>query len=230
MNDDHDELVTRLQALGRQPLDPATAGRALATARGRQRSGRAGTRLKIGAAAAVGFAAGSLGLATAGALPAPAQRAAHSVLGSVGVAVPPGQQRVEDPTTCPGGPYANHGAYVRAHHGDPKAAQSPCGRPTVSVNHPDGTAGDTAGGSSRQGPPPWAHGHGKGHANGGPGHADGGAGDDTGDDQAPAAGPATTAAPTTVPRTTTSLAPTTTAAPTTTTTSTTSSTTSTTER
>ena len=85
---------------------------------------------------------GSMGLATAGALPDTAQDAAHTVLDKVGVNVPAGHERYNDPGVCPGGPYKNHGAYVRAHKDDPNAGTSPCGKPLNAVNHPSGANGN----------------------------------------------------------------------------------------
>ena len=104
-------------------------------------SGRRHLRLKVVAAVSVGALVFSgIGLAAADVLPAPAQDVAHQALGRVGVHVPPGHQRFADPAVCPGGPYRNHGAYVRTHKDD-----------TTEVNErPDGA-----------GPPPWAHGNGK---------------------------------------------------------------------
>jgi hypothetical protein len=67
---------------------------------------------------------------------------AHGALDAVGVHVPPGHVRYNDPVVCPGGPYRNHGAYVRAHKSDPNAGNSPCGKPVQSVN-PSGGAKDT---------------------------------------------------------------------------------------
>jgi hypothetical protein len=216
-------IVDQLRRAGETPLDDATRTRVLRSVTGRvvarhQRS----VRLKVGAAALGGFLLGGTGLASAGALPAPAQDAAHHVFHAVGVSVPPGHDRYNDPAACPGGPYANHGAYVRAHKGDPAAAQSRCGKPVVAGQDPTTTptsaAGASNGSNSRGGPPPWA---GKGK---GPKH---GKGDDSSHDageNAPASTTPTTKAPaavapnTVAPTTSTTSAPTTTATPTTTTT------------
>jgi hypothetical protein len=67
----------------------------------------------------------------AGSLPAPAQNVTHSTLANLGLEVP-SSPRYNDPVACPGGPFANHGEYVKAHKGDPNAAQSPCGKPVGS--------------------------------------------------------------------------------------------------
>ena len=124
----------------------------------------------MAAAAAGGFLIGSVGLASAGSLPAPAQDAARSALSTVGINVPPGHDRYNDPTKCPGGPYANHGAYVRAHPNDPNAGASPCGKPNKAVKQAGNGAtpgapednGNDNGNGGRHGPPPWAHGNLKG--------------------------------------------------------------------
>jgi hypothetical protein len=124
-----------------------------------------GTRLKLVAAAAVaGFAAGGVGLAAADVLPSPVQDVAHSALHAVGVHVPPGHDRYNDPNVCPGGPYANHGAYVRAHKEDPNAGESPCGKPVQSIDRvgkPTDTDKNKNDQNEGHGPPPSAPGHGK---------------------------------------------------------------------
>jgi hypothetical protein len=117
--------------------------------------------LKVLVAATVGaFAFGGVGLAAADVLPARVQDVAHTALDKVGVHVPPGHDRFDDPEVCPGGPYPNHGAYVRAHEEDgPEAGRSPCGRPVRSTRHPDaGDAKDEADADRPDGagPPPWA--------------------------------------------------------------------------
>jgi len=130
-------------------------------------SGRRHLRLKVVAAVSVGALVFSgIGLAAADVLPAPAQDVAHQALGRVGVHVPPGHQRFADPAVCPGGPYRNHGAYVRTHKDDPDAGPSPCGKPVKAVEHPGAkdNKDDTTEVNERPdgaGPPPWAHGNGK---------------------------------------------------------------------
>jgi hypothetical protein len=139
---DYPEARRRLRALGSAPLGAGVADRVLASVRsaGRPKVGRA--RLKLLSAAAIaGFAAGGVGLAAADVLPAPVQDMAHGALDAVGVHVPPGHVRYNDPVVCPGGPYRNHGAYVRAHNSDPNAGSSPCGKPVQSVK-PSGGAKD----------------------------------------------------------------------------------------
>ena len=103
-----------------------------------------------------GFMIGSVGLASAGALPGPAQDVAHSALGVLGVHVPPGKDRYNGPE-C--GDVANHGEYVDAHPDDPAAGKSPCGKPNRAVKHPQRSGTDPAGvpgDAGRKGPPPWA--------------------------------------------------------------------------
>ncbi len=195
-------LEERLRELGRTPIDGPTRSRTL-TAMASVEPRRRWSRGAVAAAAVAGFFAGSLGLASAGALPAPAQDAAHNVLSHVGVDVPPGHQRYNDPTVCPGGPYENHGAYVRSHKDDPNAGASPCGKPVQAVNHSNGSdaseapesESDDAGGS---------HGNDKGK--------DKAKGHDEGEDESSAAsdtaGTLSPAVPTTVPETTSVPAPT----------------------
>jgi hypothetical protein len=216
MMDDFDDLTRRLRDLGAQPVDPDVAARCLNLMR-RQRSSRSNlTKLKVAAAAATGFLVGSVGLAYGGTLPAPAQGVAHSVLKTVGVNVPPGHDRYNDPAACPGGPYRNHGAYVRAHKDDPNAGASPCGKPAHAVQKGgDGASGtDNSSKAPGHGPPPWAHGNRKEPKDDqGENHGKAGA--------APQAGATTTT--TALPPSTTSppstTRPSTTAAPSTTTTS-----------
>jgi len=146
--DDHDPLIDRLQALGHQPVDPATASRhlsAMATVGSGHR--RLWTRLKIGSAFGVGLLLGGTGLASAGALPGSAQDAAHKALSTVGVKVPKGAQgteRFNDPAVCgidpaTQKPFRNHGQYVRTHQDDPAAAQSRCGKPLKADSGSDQT-------------------------------------------------------------------------------------------
>jgi len=124
------------------------------------------TKLKVAAALAGGFMIGSVGLASAGALPGPAQDVARAALGAFGVDVPPGHDRYNGPE-C--GDVTTHGEYVDAHPDDPAAGKSPCGKPNKAVNHPHPQKSTGAGGvpghAKRHGPPPWA-GQGKGKAKG----------------------------------------------------------------
>ena len=111
---DLSQVTRRLQQFGSAPLAADVEARALGRLRaGRQVSrGVSRTRL-LSAAAVAAFFAGGVGLAAADVLPPSAQEVAHNALNAVGVHVPPGHDRYNDPTVCPGGPYANHGAYVR---------------------------------------------------------------------------------------------------------------------
>jgi hypothetical protein len=170
---DFPEVEHRLLAFGSAPLASGVADRTLERVRAAGRPKMSGARLKfLSAAALAGFAAGGVGIAAAAnVLPAPAQDVAHNALDAVGVHVPPGHVRYNDPTACPGGPYANHGAYVRAHKDDPNAGASPCGKPVQSVgatgrtdtSDPNADKSDKgkAGKSNSHGPPAWAHGNGK---------------------------------------------------------------------
>jgi hypothetical protein len=181
--------------------------------------------------------AGSVGLAAADVLPAPVQDVAHHALDTVGVHVPPGHQRFNDPATCPGGPYANHGAYVRAHHDDPNAGSSPCGKPLGAVNPGHDSNSDQPGDHGKGKKPDDANpgngkdkGHGQGNGNGnGNGHGQrkghGNAGglkendkpddkSDTDSDQPPGAVTTSTSMPAPTTTSTTTVSTTTTTTPT----------------
>ena len=144
--DEFDPIVDRLRDLGHEPMAPDLAARHLGTMAGvRPRAGRA-VKAKVGAAFFAGLLVGGTGLATAGALPAPAQDVAHTTLGSVGLDVPNGHARFTsgcgtDPET--GQPFKNHGQYVKAHHGGSAAGQSNCGKPLVAVNGSSGETGSS---------------------------------------------------------------------------------------
>jgi hypothetical protein len=244
-NDDHiseDEyrhVIERLQAFGSAPLAVGIPNRARAV-RGRKARVSGGRAKWLIAGSLAGFMAGSVGLAAADVLPAPVQDVAHHALDSVGVHVPPGHQRFNDPATCPGGPYANHGAYVRAHHDDPNAGSSPCGKPVQAVNpgqdsNSDEQPGNHGKGSKPNGTNPGngkgkghdnGHGEGHGHGNGngnGEGHGNGpglkphGESDDKSDtdsDQPPAAVTTSTSMPAPTTPSSTTVSTTTTTAPT----------------
>jgi hypothetical protein len=160
--DDHDDLTRRIRDLGSEPLDSGLTAKCLHVMRAQRPRRLNLTKFKIATAAISGFLLGSVGLASAGTLPAPAQNVAHSVLKTVGVNVPAGHDRFNDPTVCPGGPYRNHGAYVRAHKDDPNAGASPCGKPNRAVQGADESKGTDETGTPGHGPPPWARGNGKG--------------------------------------------------------------------
>lgn len=147
-SEDHDGIRSRLYAMGAQPVDRAVAARVLARAN-RSGSWLRSTKAKVSVAAAGGFLVGSVGLASAGTLPDPAQHVAHAALGAVGIDVPPGHDRYNGPE-C-GGTYKNHGQYVRSHKDDPNAPESPCGKPMRSV-----TKSTSVDNTDEHGPPPWA--------------------------------------------------------------------------
>src|SRR5690349_5961298 len=105
--DDYDDVKGRLGAFGAAPLAPGPAARCLDRIRGTAspRSGRSFPAKVFVAATIGGFVFGSVGLAAAAdVLPAPVQDVAHSTLGHVGLHVPPGHDRYNDPAKCPGGP------------------------------------------------------------------------------------------------------------------------------
>jgi hypothetical protein len=218
MEDEH-ELIDRLRALGEQPVEPDVRARTLSRmaepgpALDATPAPRRWSRPAVAAAALVGFFACSLGLANAGALPAGLQDTAQSVLAHVGIDVPPGHERYNDPTVCPGGPYKNHGEYVRTHKDDPNAGESPCGKPLNAVTHSgNGTDSDESEseGTASESPESESPNKGKGKDKGAQkGKEDG--------DESSTTTPPTTASPnvTTPPESTsTTTAPTTTAAPT----------------
>ena len=159
--DDFEDLRRRLAAAGAAPLDPAVAARTQARLSGARPSPRPRIPRKLVlVAATVGFVLGSVGLAAADTLPDSVQEAAHDALAQVGMHVPPGHDRYNDPVVCPGGPYKNHGEYVRTHKDDPDAGATPCGKPVKSTASGDDATGDQARpGDDETGPPPWAHGN-----------------------------------------------------------------------
>ena len=159
MNENED-LISRLRAFGRRPVDTHLASghlAAIAAASGAVSRSRT-HRLRVVAAFAVGLLVGTSGLATAGALPNGAQEIAHRTRGSVGVNVPHGDRYQGE--EC-GGVVKNHGQYVKS---QPKgsratAAKSRCGKPLQAGTGDDASEG-TGEGSGKaagcQGPPPWA--------------------------------------------------------------------------
>jgi hypothetical protein len=163
--DEDNPLIERLRSLGRSAIDPDVAARHLgAMANVRVRKARF-VKLKVGTAFAAGLLLGGTGLASAGALPTPAQNVAHGALSQVGVSVPSGHSshgpaRYNGPE-CTGGPYANHGQYVRTHTSDPNTGSSRCGKP-VQAGNDETTNGTEAleGPENDQGDKPGAaHGH-----------------------------------------------------------------------
>ena len=150
---EENEITRRLRAAGEQPVPDAIRTEhlhriAMTNADAPRRFGR----LAVAGAAAVGFFAGSTGLAMAGALPDPAQDVAHDVLAVVQVDVPEG----------------NRGACVSSAAKDPaldaagkKAAKEAC-RQQAPPGH--GRAGGAPGQQKAdkhaddpcRGKPPWA--------------------------------------------------------------------------
>ena len=150
---DEHEITRRLRAAAEQPVPDATRSEhlhriAMTTADVPRRFGR----LAVAGAAAVGFFAGSTGLAMAGALPDPAQDVAHDVLAVVQVDVPEG----------------NRGACVSAAAKDPaldaagkKAAKEACRQQAPpgqgrSGGAPGQQKADKHADDPCRGKPPWA--------------------------------------------------------------------------
>jgi hypothetical protein len=160
------QLVQRLAAFASAPLDPDLAARCASRLRDGARPRRRAVRSMLLVAAVVtALLVTSVGLAAADTLPDSVQDVAQRALDKVGVHVPPGHDRYNDPAVCAGGPYENHGAYVRTHKDDPNAGKSPCGKPMKSTTHVDGSGTEDDFGNSGRGtdekgtgPPPWAHG------------------------------------------------------------------------
>lgn len=133
------ELTDRLRALGSEPVDAHTQGvhlSMMATAAA-PAAKRGSAWAKLAAAFSAGVLLGGTGLASAGMLPDGAQDVAHTTLAKVGVEVPVGTARYNDPAVCgtdeDGKPWKNHGQYVKAHKGDPDASKSDCGKPLSSL-------------------------------------------------------------------------------------------------
>ena len=123
-----DDLARRLTAFASAPLDPTVAARCTSRLRNSMRTRRRATRAAVLVAALVGtMLLSGVGLAAADTLPDPVQEVAHTTLAKVGVHVPPGHERYNDPVVCPGGPYKNHGAYVRATRTIPRPGHRPAG-------------------------------------------------------------------------------------------------------
>ncbi|GIU84178.1 MAG: hypothetical protein KatS3mg008_0953 [Acidimicrobiales bacterium] len=173
---DHD-LEGRLRRLGAAPIDQSVRSRHLAAVRSAllaegHAAGVPGSwaspwrrRLRTAAAFAVGLLLGGTGLATAGALPGPAQDAAADVLSVFGLDVPRSTEG------CPAGKtYRNHGEFVSevaSSGGDAaEAARSACGKPLRGAEGGTGKARDQEGAGARtgrpgekdpcRGRPPWA--------------------------------------------------------------------------
>jgi hypothetical protein len=166
--DEDNPLIDRLRGLGRDAIDPGVAARHLSAISGLRVRPHRFVKLKVGTAFAAGLILGGTGLASAGALPAPVQGVAHGALTQVGVSVPNGHRghgpaRYNGPE-CTGGPYANHGQYVRTHKSDPNAGQSRCGKPVQAANDgaTNGTGAPEAPENDQGGTPGASH-AGRGH-------------------------------------------------------------------
>lgn len=191
----HEPIVGRLRAMGHTPVPKATASAHLTT----MAAGRPGAaecrkwRSKLAYAAAVAaamFVPGTA-LAAAGALPGPAQDAAHEIASAVGAGehVPAGKgkgkakggsdddgagnvARYQGPecALADGSQPKNHGQYVKAQPKDQReeASKSRCGKPL---------GADADGESTDPTTPPAANGNGKGNGDANkadPGAANGG--------------------------------------------------------
>lgn len=144
MNDD--EIRARLRSLGQEPIDEQTRAahmRRMAAGGVRAEPRRRGfVWAGIAAAAAVGFLAGSTGLAMADALPDPAQEVAHDVLRVVQVDVPQGKEGKR-------GPCMSQAAKIKDKDAK-KAAKDAC--PKGGGDESGDETGDGAG-TPEQGPP-----------------------------------------------------------------------------
>ena len=153
--DDHRELIEQLQALGSRPIDPGRQAADLAAMHGVGPARAWRPKLRVAAAFLAGLLVGGTGLASANALPDPAQRVAHSVLGSVGIDVPKPERY--HGSECGSEVKRNHGAYVRDNH---SLAKSRCGKPVQAGTGDDdgGGNGGAAKDDACRGKPPWAGG------------------------------------------------------------------------
>lgn len=160
---ENDDLIHRLAGLGQQPVDPDVAARHLSTMTPRPGRQVIAHKLRVAGAFALGLFVGATGLASAGALPDPMQEVAHHTLGAVGVDVPRADRY--NGSECAGGPFKNHGEYVRSQPKEsrPEAAASRCGKPVQAGTGDEGEKAPKPGGVAGecQGPPSWA---GKGNA------------------------------------------------------------------
>src|SRR5687767_9677168 len=122
--DQHEDLQARLRAMGEQSVEPSLQSAHL-TAMAAMTPGRRSLAPKVRAAGIflAGLLVGGSGLAAAGALPDPAQHAAHRALGAVGVAVPDPERY--HGSECGPDVKRNHGGYVRD---DKSLAGTDCGK------------------------------------------------------------------------------------------------------
>lgn len=149
--EEHEDVRRRLGAIGTQPVDPALQSAHLTALA--QMPARRSLRPKLRTAGVflAGLLVGGSGLAAAGALPDPAQHAAHRVLDGVGIDVPD-PERYHGPE-CGAEVKRNHGAYV---HDDHDLAGADCGKPVGAGHDDDGSEGAGQPKGPCQGPPPWA--------------------------------------------------------------------------
>ena len=145
-----DEIRDRLQALGDEPIDAATRAahmRRMATASSARAPHRRGfVWAGIGAAAIVGFLAGSTGLAMADVLPDPAQAVAHDVLRTVQVDVPEGKQAKR-------GPCVSEAAKIKDKDAK-RAAKEACPKGGGDDDESGDESGDDTGDDTAPGGPP----------------------------------------------------------------------------
>jgi hypothetical protein len=162
MTEFDDDLVARLRGLGSRPVDPAVAAEhltAMAAVRaGRTRPAGRFQRLKVGAAFAAGIVLGGTSLASAGVMGQTVQDKVADAAAHVNVNLPGGTERygVGAPECAGYTAGTNHGQWVKAHKGDPEAANSDCGKPMSSVDkaHNDANENGSDHGSACR--PPWA--------------------------------------------------------------------------
>jgi hypothetical protein len=182
------QVVERLGAMGRVPVDPAVQARHLTAMAGVRRPASRFGRAKLVAAFAAGLVLGGTGLASAGVLGETPQNAVADAAAHVGIDLPGGTPRSTE--GCGGKTYKNHGQFVRD-GGDPHA---PCGKPVVATTGSTVQPGSAGTGSDHAGcRPPWA---GKGNQDKRTPEAmaehRARCGDDAGDEETPVSVPSTT--------------------------------------
>ncbi|HUS61019.1 MAG TPA: hypothetical protein VMY34_02410 [Acidimicrobiales bacterium] len=167
----HDTIIARLNDLGSNPVDPATASQhltTLATAATPAEPSRWWTKARVAAAFAAGILIGGTGLASAGALPDVVQDKVANVAAKVGLDLPQGTARyagAECGLDADGQPieWRNHGQYLKSLPADQReaASSSKCGKPLSSINGDTSDAGDEDGPNACKGA---GKGRGNGHA------------------------------------------------------------------
>ena len=163
-HDEFSDLTNRLRALSDQNVSPDMRQAHLAAMAAAPRGSALRprwTKARVGLAFFAGLIIGGSGLATAGALPGPAQDVAHDVFGAVGIGVPRSQ---DDCVPAKEEGYKNHGEYVSevAKSGDEAATQaaakSECGKPIKGAGAEGADAGEKGAKASNPCRPPWAGG------------------------------------------------------------------------